>query len=234
MQQTATRTIFVWDVHGCYSELKKLIKTLKITHSDRVFFVWDLIFKWPKSLKVLKYIYKNKKQFKWVIWNKEHELFEAIKNKQYYSKTEKKLAKKLQNKYPKILEYMYSVPYYREENDFILVHAWVVPWVDLDDQKKIDLCYLREFQWKPWYEYYSWPKKIIYGHWAVDWLQIHKYTIGLDSWCVYGWKLSAYILESWELIQINSKKMYKNPYKKAQNESRFQNIFKKIQAPLWK
>ncbi|KDE04717.1 hypothetical protein MVLG_04856 [Microbotryum lychnidis-dioicae p1A1 Lamole] len=37
------------------------------------------------------------------------------------------------------------------------------------------------------------PLNVIYGHWAGRGLDIHDYSIGLDSGCVYGKRLSAFV-----------------------------------------
>ena len=213
MQTIPTRTIFIGDVHGCFSEMISLIKKLNISQSDRVFFTWDLISKWPKSIKVLKYVYKNKINFFSVQWNKELELLKSIETNKYYSNSEKKLWKKLIEKYPDILEYLKNLPYFIDEKYFLLIHGWIVPWIKIEEQWVSDLCYLRDYKGMPWYNYYSDPKPIFYWHWAQEGLKIRKNTFWLDSWCVYWWKLSAYILETQELVQVDALKIYKNPYK---------------------
>lgn len=42
-------------------------------------------------------------------------------------------------------------------------------------------------------------------------LMIKENTIGLDSGCVYGDQLSAYILESSELVQVQARGAYVKP-----------------------
>ena len=49
------RTLFVGDVHGCYTELKGLLEMANFKpDSERLFFVGDLINRGPKPLEVLK------------------------------------------------------------------------------------------------------------------------------------------------------------------------------------
>ena len=208
-----SRNIFIGDIHWCFNEFKLLLKKLDIKDTDHVFLTWDLILKWPKSLKVLKYVYKNRKTFSFVLGNKEYEVLEGIRNDNYDSPEKRKIGEKLKNKYPELLKYLKKAPYFIEHSDFILIHGWVIPWKPLKDHCPLELCYLREYMWKPWYEYYTGDKKIIYGHWSLDWLKIRTNTIWLDTWCVYGWELTAYILETSELIQITALKLYKNPFK---------------------
>lgn len=197
-----SRSIFIWDVQWCYKELKHLLKKIELTENDRVFFVWDLINRGPKSYKVLRLLYQNRKQFKSVVWNHEINFLRYLEWKNYdesNKKTFKKLKKRLKQK-PKILEYLKSLPKYIEEDNFILVHAWIVEWKTLEWHDIDEITRVREYNWKPWYEYYKWTKKIIYWHWAVDGLRIRQNTIWLDSGCVYGKNLTAYVLETWEII----------------------------------
>ncbi len=181
-----SRTIFIWDIHWCYDELKLLLKKLEIQKEDRVFFVWDLINKWPKSYKVIKLLYENKQQFKTVLWNHDFWFLKYISWKEYNffrnNKKFKKLFKKLKEK-PKILDYFKSIPLYIEEDDFLLIHWWLIPWKAVWEHKAEEICYIRDYKWKPWHEYYKWNKKIIYGHRAIAWLNIRENTIWLDTGC---------------------------------------------------
>ncbi|KAJ2719575.1 hypothetical protein GGI07_005131 [Coemansia sp. Benny D115] len=52
--------------------------------------------------------------------------------------------------------------------------------------------------------------KVIYGHDASHALQIHNYTKGLDSRCVYGGELTAFILPGETLVSVKSP-MYCTP-----------------------
>lgn len=208
------RNIFIGDIHWCIDEFKLLIKKLELWENDHVFLTWDLILKWPKSLKVLKYVYKNRHRFSFVLWNKEYEVLEGIKWGDYDSIEKRKIGEKLKKKYPELLRYLENTPYYIEHSHFILVHGWIIPGKKLEEHSPLELCYLREYMWKPWYEYYVGNKKVIYWHRAFDELKIRENTIWLDSWCVYGGKLSAYILETWDLVQVQATKLHKNFFEK--------------------
>ena len=200
------RNIFIWDIHWCYKELKLLIKKLNLKEEDKVFFVGDYINKWPKSYKVIKFLYKNREQFHWVLWNHDYNFIKIFDSK-LLTKKQKKLKNKLL-KHPKILNFFQKLPLYIDEKDFLLIHWWLNPKKPLEKQTPIELTNIREINWKPWYKFYKWKKKIIYGHWAVEWLNIRKNTIWLDSGCCYWKYLTAYILETWEIIQQKALKDY--------------------------
>jgi hypothetical protein len=56
------------------------------------------------------------------------------------------------------------------------------------------------------------PTTVIYGHDAGTSLNIQRYTKGLDSGCVYGRKLTAFIIEdggSHKVVQVKCKEYRK-------------------------
>jgi len=227
------RTIFIWDIHWCFDELKLLIKKLKIQKEDRVFFTWDLINKWPKSFKVIKYLFKNKDQYKVVLWNHDYEFLQYIKNtRNFFSENNNKfnkLEKKLK-KNPEILKYFRSIPLYIEENDFLLIHWWLIPNKKPENHTAEEICNLRIYKWKPWYEYYTWNKKIVYGHWAIAWLNIRENTIWLDSGCCYWKFLTAYTLETWDVLFQKALEQYVDPLK---NKSIIYKMINYLKNKLW-
>ena len=48
----------------------------------------------------------------------------------------------------------------------------------------------------------------MYGHWAVMGIVEREFTLGLDSGCVWGGDLSAYIPEDNLLIHVPAKRPY--------------------------
>lgn len=209
------RTIFIWDVQWCYNELKLLIKKLNLTPEDKVFFTWDLINKWPKSFKVLRYVYKNKDQFKCVKWNNEIDFLERLEWKSYkINKKFKKIKDKIKQEWtPHLIQYIKDLPLYIENDNFILIHWWLIPNKSIIEHSPDEITRLCEYKWIPWYRYYEWEKVVIYWHWAKEGVQIREKTKWIDSGCVYWKALTAYILETNEVIQQTALDLYINPYK---------------------
>lgn len=219
------RTIFIGDVHGCYDELMALVQKIWLKDEDHLYFVWDLINKWPKSLEVVSYV-KNRPNTWSVTWNHEFfsfptkELLDQIdsdnlvlsdgskKWAHIQSTQSKSLERLLSSEW--YLEWLRSLPVYIEKEDFILVHWGIHPDYWMNTPVEIATM-IREYQGRPWYEYYQWEKKIIYGHWAIDGLRIRKNTIGLDTGCCFGWHLTAYCIETWEYWQVRANALYKMP-----------------------
>jgi len=201
------RTIFIWDIHWCFDEFTNLLKKVDYNkNKDNLYLTWDLINKWPKSFEVIDFLVKNP-QIKSVIWNNEVNFLRFLKqdHKKYNSSFEK-LKEQFSKKH---IEYLEALPKYIKTKDWILLHAWVIPWKKLKEHDIDEITRVREIDWKKWYEYYNKNrKKIIYWHYAVDWLKIRENTIGLDSWCVYWKQLTAYAYEPWKVFQEQAKKQY--------------------------
>jgi hypothetical protein len=217
---TDNRTIFIWDIHWCFDEFELLIEKLKIAKNDKVYLVWDVINKGPKSWKIMKFLYKNRNQYKSVLWNHEVNFFRYLdKNKDntYISNESDsdfiKLEKKLEDR-NKILDYFKKLPLFIEEDNFLLIHWWLDPNKNIEDHDLDEITRIREVNNKPWFEQYKWDKKVIYGHRALNWLNIYNNTIGLDGWCLYGWALHAYILESWNIVTQQALKCYVDVFNK--------------------
>jgi hypothetical protein len=103
---------------------------------------------------------------------------------------------------------MKKMPKYIEKEDFIVLHWGIVPNKDIDSQTLNDTVEIKQYHWKPWYEYYTGEKTIIYGHWSGDGLEIREKTIWLDSGCVWWWYLTAYILETGEIVSQKALRQY--------------------------
>lgn len=78
-----------------------------------------------------------------------------------------------------------NLPHLIERTDFIVVHGGIHPDFGMDTPPEISTL-IRRHEGRPWYEYYTGTKPIIYGHWAVDGLRIRANTIGIDTGCCFG------------------------------------------------
>jgi len=214
------RTIFIWDVHWCFDEFELLIEKLKIQDDDTVYLVWDMINKWPKSWKMIKFLYKNQDQYRCILWNHEVSFKKRFNSHDFWNNFSSEIFEKLKNKFsknPDILEYFNSIPLYIEKEDFLLIHWWLNPDKKLSEHTIDEITKIREINDKPWFEQYTGNTKIIYWHWALNWLSIRWNTIWLDTWCLYGWALTAYVLETWDIYSQPALDIYQDIFTKIQN-----------------
>lgn len=206
-----SRTLFIWDIHGCHDELKDLYAKMQVSASDTVYATGDVVNGWPKSFEVLQFLVANNVQS--VLGNHEQNFFAYIQDKNKKKKKKKifdELAKKLKGQ-PELWSYLENLPKYIEQHRFILLHAGIRPWIHLSEQKIDDLVRIREHEWKPWHDFYTWDKLVIYWHWAQQWLRFTHNTRWLDSGCMWWWHLTGYCLETGEIWQVRANKSYGIP-----------------------
>lgn len=60
----------------------------------------------------------------------------------------------------------------------------------------------------PWDHYYRGDRFVYFGHWARRGLVLGERVCGLDTGCVYGGSLSAYIPEEKRLVQVPARRAY--------------------------
>jgi bis(5'-nucleosyl)-tetraphosphatase (symmetrical) len=66
--------------------------------------------------------------------------------------------------------------------------------------------------YRPWYEFYPRDpndrRTVVFGHWARNGLVIRPQVRGLDTGCVWGGKLSAWIAEEDRIVEVDAKRAY--------------------------
>ncbi|MCH2188994.1 metallophosphoesterase [Candidatus Gracilibacteria bacterium] len=214
---TSKRTIFIGDIHGCYDEFMLLLEKLQVLKDETVYLVGDIINKGPKSYEVLDFVYQNRDQFKAIKGNHEINILKFIEGNTQgrtpagikdMQKTFEQIGDRIE-----LIEYLRNLPLSIETPNFLMIHGGLIPGKDISDHHVDEITRLREYEGQPWHSYYTGEKPIIYGHWAVQGLHITDNTICLDSGCVYGKELTAYILETKKIISQKALKQYKDPFK---------------------
>lgn len=209
------RTIVVGDIHGCYDELEDLLEAVNFGDNDRLVSVGDLITKGPKSREVLER-FMTEPRFSSVIGN--HDLAirrrwngEKFKLKSSQKPTHKALKKEKHH----FLPFLNALPFMIDLETHLVVHAGIRPDVALHSQTTEDLTELRSLgpdrtarDGTPWYSEYSGEKVVLFGHWPAPEPRWGKNAIGLDTGCVYGNKLTAYILETGEFKHVLARRTY--------------------------
>jgi hypothetical protein len=211
----APRTIVVGDLHGCYDELMDLLNQIAFAADDRVVCVGDLVTKGPKSREVLD-LFMTDQRFSSVMGN--HDLAlrrkwngEKIKLKESQKPTHKALKKEKQRYVP----YLNSLPFLIDLGSHLVVHAGLRPGVELHSQTTEDLTELRSLgkdrasrNGPPWYDEYNGDKVVLFGHWPAPEPRLGRKAIGLDTGCVYGHRLTAFIIESGEFKSVPARETY--------------------------
>jgi hypothetical protein len=201
------RTLIIGDVHGCRAELEELLMRLGPGADDSIYFVGDLVARGPDSLGVLDLVATL--GAKSVVGNHEHKLLEARAERRRGER-----GPRLSPHHEQLLGsfhehhwlQMAALPMWLDlpTHAARIVHAGVVPGVPIEKQDPWALTRMRTIKSDGqasdkrgatlWGKLLLEPPHVIFGHNAVDGLQLWKHATGLDTGCVYGGKLSALVL----------------------------------------
>jgi diadenosine tetraphosphatase ApaH/serine/threonine PP2A family protein phosphatase len=211
------RRIVVGDIHGCYDELMELLEKIGVGDDDRVFSVGDLITKGPKNKEVLE-LFMTDARFTAVIGN--HDL--ALRRKWNGEDIELKAAQKethkeLRGEKDAYASFFNRMPFTIDLDTYLVVHAGLRPNVELHSQTTDDMTLIRTLgadresdEGTPWYHVYHGEKIVLFGHWPAPEPRRGKQAIGLDTGCVYGYNLTAYIIEDDNFVNVKAKRSYDN------------------------
>lgn len=216
------RTIAIGDIHGCYDELRRLLEKMAVQPDDRVISVGDLTVKGPHSSRVVE-LFASDPRFSAVIGNHDLALVKHWRDPNVTLKPQQQLAFEELSTAGTCLDYLASLPYFEELGSHVVVHAGLRPGVRLANQTPEDLTELRTLsedrtsrEGLAWYEVYEGPKTALFGHWPAAEPRRAPHAIGLDTGCVYGYLLTAYIIETDEFVQVRANKVYSDPSRKGQ------------------
>jgi len=212
MGKQDSRTIFIGDVHGCLGELEEIVRILQPGPGDRVIMLGDLINRGPDSAGCVRFVYES--GFECLMGNHEREYLEEYRQNEKFQRLHRELG-------PELHAWIEARPLYIEDENFMAVHAGLEPGKHPSESDPDVILNIRtwggsaadmkDLDNPPWYEFYTGHRPVFYGHWARRGLTLRENTIGLDSGVVYGRKLSAYILETQELVQVNSFRVHYIP-----------------------
>ena len=200
------RRIFVGDIQGCREPLERLLAAVAYVRGrDRLLPVGDLVNKGPDSPGTLALLIELAAEP--VLGN--HDLHWLEKEKG----TEPQRA------------WLRSQPFVRTFDDVIMVHAGLHPAWDEAKLQRLDAAeqhYAVNVRYcdaggrqppddwpppgppfRPWDDFYRGRKRVVFGHWARRGLVVRPQCVGLDTGCVYGGQLSAWIAEEDRIVQVD-------------------------------
>lgn len=223
-----SRFIFVGDVHGCIGELRQLTSLLDPHPSDRVIAVGDLVAKGPDSAAVLRHFIAH--GWDSVLGNQDARLLERAKEGPLEDAPELSDA-------PALLAWLRARPDWIDlpEADALVVHGGVLPGTPVTPEvlraQRATLRTLRFLRrgcrgdWEAvakgaeregdrfWGDLWDGPRTILYGHSPTSEKEprVRAQTIGLDTGCVYGGRLTAAVLEdrTWSFVSVPSERVWR-------------------------
>ena len=213
------RTIIVGDIHGCFDELLALLDEIGFgADGDRVVAVGDLIVKGEKNREVLD-LFDSDRRFSSVLGNHDRAVLRSLRGEEVSLKESQRSCRaELDAEAPRYRRFLESLPLMIDLGTHLVVHAGVRPGFALAAQTIEDLTELRTLgpdrtsrEGLPWYDVYSGEKTLLFGHWPALSVRRGAHAIGLDTGCVYGHRLTGYVLESGEFISVSARRAYDRP-----------------------
>jgi hypothetical protein len=209
------RTIVVGDIHGCFDELLDLLEVAKLKSDDRVIAVGDLVTKGPKNREVLD-LFISDPRFSSVVGNHDRIIRQKLRGEPVrLNKDQRTVLKQLGPARERYNEFLRALPFTIDLGSHLVVHAGVRPGVPLDQQMASDMTEIRTMgadppkrRGVPWYAVYRGPQTILFGHWPARQPRRAAAALGLDTGCVYGNRLTAFIIETGELVSVAARAKY--------------------------
>ncbi len=214
------RLIAIGDIHGCHREFEDLLDKLDLEKDDRLVLLGDLISRGPDSGKVVELA----REYATASLLGNHELrhlnYRRTDDPSHLKKYDYATMDQLRGRDWDYLENM-KLTYEDEELGVVLVHAGFLP--DRPWQKQPARIVTRiqvvgkdgephkrsEMPDAPhWSELWSGPPFVIYGHTPRPEVARTKWTLGLDTACVLGGHLTAYILPEKRIVQVKARERY--------------------------
>ncbi len=208
MSSANGRIFAIGDIHGCAQKLDQLLSRLPFTSKDLLIFLGDYINRGPDSKGVLERLIRLERsgqQTVFLLGNHENLLLE------YYRSPDENLIRYLrQNGIEQTLEsygardlsHLYDMGFmpeehrrflerlelYHETDDYIFVHAGIVPGRALTEQGAQELCEIRDIFIEDGSDY---GKRVIFGHTPFELPLVARNKIGIDTGAAYGNLLTA-------------------------------------------
>ena len=226
-----SRHIFIGDIQGCREELEALLESVSFdTASDTLLPVGDLVNRGPDSAGTLRLLRTLAASA--VLGNHDLHLLRAAAGTRKLGARDTFQDVLEADDREELLDYVRGLPFARRAGTELLIHAGVhpswtdpverlagldplVPHPDSDFATRVRTCDARgrrpeecaeaspeDFQ--PWYRFRRpEPERVIvFGHWAAQGLLVEPGLRGLDSGCVWGKCLTAWIAEEDRIVQV--------------------------------
>ena len=214
------RTIAIGDVHGCADEFEELLRRLELKADDRVIQVGDLVNRGPDSHRVIELV--REYQVEAIIGNHELRLLSARKKNKpsLLNEDDQATVEQLTENDWKYLEAMPKF-LYDAQIDTVMVHGGFLPNKPWQTQGSDLITKIQVIDKKgkaakrsdapdaaPWADSWGGNPFVVYGHTPRSRVLVRKGSIGIDTGCVYGGHLTAYIIEDKSLVQVLAHKAY--------------------------
>jgi hypothetical protein len=214
------RIIAIGDIHGCHQEFAELLERLAPTKDDQLVLVGDLVNRGPDSLKVIDLAKANRAIS--LLGNHELRLLNYRKTMDtaFLKETDVDTFEKFR---PEDWAYLEAMPltYYVEELNTVFVHGGFLPNEPWQKQPASVVTRIQvvDREGKPrkraesegspaWADLWNGPPFVVYGHTPRPEIYKLKWSVGIDTACVMGGYLTAYVLPEKRFVQVKARRRY--------------------------
>lgn len=189
------RTLIIGDVHGCSVELERLVARARPT---RIILAGDLFTKGPDPGGVWRLIQRHEMES--VLGNTDLKAMRAWREKGPLPKS--------------AITWLKGLPWRIKGKGFVVVHAGVDPvkgWRGTTREQAMTIARWpnNRPQHPNWWELYRRKRLVVHGHHARNGLlDFRPYTLGLDTGCVYGGRLTGYLVEDDRLLSVRAQQAW--------------------------
>jgi calcineurin-like phosphoesterase family protein len=221
------------DIHGCAFELNQLLEQISLGAQDRLICVGDLYHRGPDPLGVAQLL-AGVESLDIVLGNHERVLLERLDDRlaegtsldgipasELAGDGGTPMGDFAAEHSATVVNLLLDRPYYlkgrNQDQDWLVVHAGVLPGVPVENTNPYLLTRLRrieELRGQPfWYEAWRGPELVLFGHTPSKlprtcFVGGKLVALGLDTGCVYGGSLTAYRLEDGDLAVVKAARAY--------------------------
>ena len=212
-----SRTFAIGDIHGCLDKLEDLVSLISPGPGDRLVFLGDYVDRGDSVVEVIDFLIDLALRIECVFLRGNHEdmflsfLEFGTNETVFFANGGRKTVESYVAPQPFISrnqvahvisgahrDFFSRLKWHYMDDDYLYVHAGIKPGVEMADQERQDLIWIRdEFISSPT----GMPRKVIFGHTPFARPLVKKDKIGIDTGAVYGGSLTAVSLPEEEFIQ---------------------------------
>ncbi|MDX2108942.1 MAG: metallophosphoesterase [Verrucomicrobiota bacterium] len=214
------RLIAIGDIHGCAWEFEQLLSHLQPGPQDQVVLLGDLVNRGPDSHRVLKLARECRAIS--LLGNHERRLLNFLRlgNSLDLKTYDRYTIDELTDEDWDYISHM-RLTHYSFTHDTVFVHAGFLPNIPWQKQTVSIVTEIQvvDNEGQPrkrsespnsphWCELWKGPPFVVYGHTPRKTTLMKEWSLGLDTACVNGGFLSAYVLPEKKIYQVKAKRAY--------------------------
>jgi len=194
-------TYVVGDVHGCLDSLRRLLSKLDVSEEDLVLFVGDLVRKGPDSKGVVDLV-RRRSNFVSVRGNNEQKFVSGDASLPTLTDGD--------------LSYLTALPHVVWWPNGVVVHGGIDPRKPLLEHTPEELLNMRSlaesggYDRPLWFEQSHDYPRVFFGHTPLARPFVTTDTVGLDTGCVYGGRLTAFDCQRERFVSVEPRTTFQH------------------------